>query len=199
MTDTTTQTPAPVQEKHWAEERVAALTAQKKALEAENDTLRRAIPVEQKIELTPAQLEYVSLQKAEILDFNKECNKIHDAGEAKYGDFKATLANLNPFGGLNRPIAEAVMVLDNPHEVLYQLGKNTEEAGKILALPLTKQGAALAKFALGLEAKAPKVSKAPEPISPVVGNANTENSDDPEQMSMAKWIEHREKTRKTRR
>jgi hypothetical protein len=87
--------------------------------------------------------------------------------------------------------------MEDAHKVIYALGKNPEEASRILALSPVQQGRELERLALKAGQPATKaVSKAPAPITPVDGSTTVEK--DPSKMSTDEWMKWRNKTTKTR-
>ena len=78
------------------------------------------------------------------------------------------------------------------HKILYQLGKNPDNAERILAMPPMQMGIELAKLTTAAPAQKP-VSKAPPPLSPVGGAATVEP--DFSKMSDDEWFA-RERARK---
>ena len=69
---------------------------------------------------------------------------------------------------INRPMAEAIVLLDNGPSVALYLGKNPNEAERISRLPAALAGIELGKIAVKLEPGSAKtISTAPAPIKPV--------------------------------
>lgn len=100
---------------------------------------------------------------------------------------------------LTQEALDAALLTDNPHEVLYYLGKNREEAEDIAEMPPHLQGAHIVKLSAKLAAKkeVPKASNAPKPINPV--GAKGGGTIAPENMDDAQWAEWRRKVRANRR
>ena len=93
----------------------------------------------------------------------------------------------NVQGGAGTLGGEARKESGNPHEVLYHLAKNPDEAARIAMLPTARQAVAVAKVAQGLGAPR-RVSSAPPPITPKVNGQGTAPAslDDPN-LSMEEW------------
>ena len=119
-------------------------------------------------------------------------DKIWNEGLSKYGDWAPQLNNMAQIlGGIPTTLTEAAIESGNPHEVLYHLAKNPDEAARIALLPPTRQAVAIAKVAQNLNAPK-RVSAAPPPITPKVNGAGTAPAtlDDPD-ISMEEWIKLR--------
>jgi hypothetical protein len=118
----------------------------------------------------PADPVAIARQMVEQQRFDDACNQIYEKGAADFTDFDQALANFRLLGGLPSTLIEAARETDAPHAVLYDLGKNPEEAARILSLPPIRMAAAVAKMAAKtVTPPAPRVSKAPEPVKPVGG------------------------------
>jgi hypothetical protein len=116
-------------------------------------------------------------------------------GEA-FPDFQTAVQTLDALG-ISQDSVESILGMDDAHKVLYTLGKNPEEAARILSLPPLQQGRELERLALKAGQPAPKaVSKAPAPISPVDGSLTVET--DPSKMSTDEWMKWRAKNTTTR-
>ena len=115
-------------------------------------------------------------------------DKIWNEGLQKYGDWGPQLNNMATIlGGIPTSLTEAAIESGNPHEVLYHLAKNPDEAARIAMLPTARQAVAVAKVAQGLGAPR-RVSSAPPPITPKVNGQGTAPAslDDPN-LSMEEW------------
>lgn len=127
-------------------------------------------------------------------------DKIWNEGLGKYGDWAPQLNNMAQIlGGIPTSLTEAAIESGNPHEVLYHLAKNPDEAARIALLPPTRQAVAVAKVAQGLNAPK-RVSSAPPPITPKVNGmgAAPATLDDPG-LSMEEWARLRNEQSKARR
>jgi len=138
--------------------------------------------------------------------FIKDCDVVAAAGRKTYPDFDSSMAALwEATGGINVNLIEAAIEAGDAHKTLRYLGRNPDEAERIGALPLARQGAALAKLATTLATAKPKpVSKAPPPITPPSGGATSADVApvDPEKMSMAqfaKWSDAEDRKRRAAR
>lgn len=119
-------------------------------------------------------------------------DKIWNEGLSKYGDWAPQLNNMAQIlGGIPTTLTEAAIESGNPHEVLYHLAKNPDEAARIALLPPTRQAVAIAKVSQNLNAPK-RVSAVPPPITPKVNGAGTAPAtlDDPD-ISMEEWVKLR--------
>lgn len=112
-------------------------------------------------------------QIANERQFNNDCNLTFMKGKAAHPDFEDALGTFGSLGGLQRDVVEDALGTDAPETVLYMLGKEPEEAMRILALPRNKRIAEFTKMTLKTSPK-PNVSKAAAPIKPVGGSAKKE-------------------------
>lgn len=88
--------------------------------------------------------------------------------EAKYDDFDEVVGDMKP----TSPMFAAIMDAENGEDIAYHLGKNLDEAKRILAMPPWKQIREIGKLEtkLAAEPAKPKTpSKAPAPITPISG------------------------------
>lgn len=121
---------------------------------------------------------------------------VSKVGAEAYPDFMAAVTTLDALG-ISGDQVQSLLGMEDAHKVIYSLGKNPEEALRILALPPLQQGRELERMANKAGQPAPKaVSKAPAPITPVDGSTTVEK--DPSKMSMDDWAKWRAKTSKTR-
>ena len=126
-------------------------------------------------------------QRAAEREFTNSCNETHTAGLAKFADFNDAVNTFTMLGGPPIALLEAITSLgkDDGAKVFYDLGKDPDEAARIMALPPVKMAMALAKMATA----APKtiaVSKVPDPIKPVQG-ANTRSDAEPDPKNFDAW------------
>lgn len=129
---------------------------------------------------------------AEQLYLDK-CNAVYTAGKNAHPDFDQSLQQWNQVGGLTQPIIEAALVLPNPAEALYHLGKNLDKAAEIRSLPPVQQAAALVMFAQTLKPiGAPAPSGAPAPIKPQVGVNHGGGDGLRDDMPMSEWYAARQ-------
>jgi hypothetical protein len=210
MTETT-QTPENAQPqpapapKHWAEDRVAELTAKKYALEEENRQLKAKIPVEQKITLTPEELNAVVARQSATLNFNDASNAVFANGTKEYDDFQPTLQSLHGLGNFGADVIKATFEVEKEtgvpaHKIIYALGKDSAKAKEILSKSPLAVATALTKFASNMEVPKPKKqSSAPDPISPVADTPSIDGATGGDSKDIAKWMDWRNKNKKTRR
>lgn len=141
---------------------------------------------------------YALAQKiADTQLFNQRCDQIYESGTKEFNDFDAALGNFQMLGGLPRALVEAAEATGNPAKVIYELGKNPDEAMRIMNLPPVRMGVELAKRANASPAPKP-ISKAPAPISPVDGGKRMPDglADD---LDDREWIMRRQKEVEARR
>ncbi len=219
-----TPEPAPTPEPpkpqpHWAEKRLAQITAQRHAAEARAAELERKVqffeaeqarqnpqqPGQQPAPVTQADIERMvneRLQQAEVQRAQQAkveaFNAVIHRGQADYTPevFDRACNTLSSMGASeNRPFLDALTDLDDAHKVLLYLGTNTDEANRILSLSPTKMVVALARLDVTPKppaAPAMPVSRAPVPIRPIEGSARVEV--DPEKMNAEQFMAWREKS-----
>jgi len=122
-------------------------------------------------------------------EWKSTTDKIWNEGLAKYGDWAPQLNNMAQIlGGIPTSLTEAAIETGNPHEVLYHLAKNPDEAARIALLPTARQAVAVAKLASAVTAPK-RVTSAPPPISPKVQGIGSAPAtlDDPN-ISMEEWV-----------
>ncbi len=91
-----------------------------------------------------------------------------DAGSDIYEDFDEVVRNDRaPFTTAMR---DAGMLIDNPAEVFYVLGKNRKELKRIAGLHPLEQGREIVKLSANMLAKKPQVSKASKPLESLKSN-----------------------------
>ena len=132
-------------------------------------------------------------QQAELLNVYHE--KEEDA-RSRYDDFEQVA--YNPNLPVTDVMAQTIQASDNGPDVIYWLGSNPKEAGRIAALPPILQAREIGKIEAKLAASPPvkKTSNAPAPIAPIASTRSTGNSTydttDPRSvkaMSTSEWIE----------
>jgi len=166
-------------QRHEAERKAQAAQEEalvyKRLLEAKNGNADDE-PVQPR---TPAQdpgsdddrIQRAAQQLNETQRFNQRANDVYASGVSEFKDFDAALQNLKM---LEAPVEffRDVVELDDPHKIIYALGRNPEEAARILSLPPLQQGRELERLATKAAKpaanKKPPLSNAPEPISSVV-------------------------------
>lgn len=144
--------------------------------------------------LDPRQVQMEIYRQAQELakqnQWKDTTDKIWNEGLAKYGDWGPQLNNMAQIlGGIPTALTEAAIESGSPHEVLYHLARNPDEAARIALLPATRQAVAVAKLAQSVTAPVTKrVTSAPPPIAPKVNGIGTAvaSIDDPN-ISMEEW------------
>lgn len=133
-------------------------------------------------------------------EWKNTTEKIWNEGLAKYGDWAPQLNNMAQIlGGIPTTLTEAAIESGAPHEVLYHLAKNPDEAARIALLPPTRQAVAVAKLAQNVSAPR-KVTSAPPPIAPKVqGIGSAPASLDDPNISMEEWARLRNEQAMARR
>lgn len=124
--------------------------------------------------ITPEMVDQLAQTKAEKIaadnQFDAECNRIHAKGSKDHEDFHEAMTTLGSLGGLDRAVIEDALATDAADEVLYALGKEPEEAMRILKLPRAKRIAEFTKMTIKAAPKPAPVSRAATPVRPVAGN-----------------------------
>jgi hypothetical protein len=152
----------------------------------------------------PKQIQMEIYRQAQELakqnEWKNTTEKIWNEGLAKYGDWAPQLNNMAQIlGGIPTTLTEAAIESGAPHEVLYHLAKNPDEAARIALLPPTRQAVAVAKLAQNVSAPR-KVTSAPPPISPKVqGIGSAPASLDDPNISMEEWARLRNEQAMARR
>lgn len=125
--------------------------------------------------------------------FNAECNRAFEAGKQAFPDFVNAVSTVQMVDGYSNSVIEAALATGAPADVLYQLGKNPDEAERIFSLPPVRMAVELGKLASTPKPAAPKppISSAPPPIKPLNSKPQAVEKD-PEKMSDAEWLEWRE-------
>jgi hypothetical protein len=178
---------------------------------AERERLEREIaglktPEEQPSE-KPQDIDKLAEQRArELVEQQTLQSKIRatlDKGKSLEGFNDAVNTAIEELGLLDRngkptQYLTALLDADAPHELLHYLGLHPEVADSLQGLPLTQFTRRLVKLEDELaKAKAPQVSAAPKPITPVSGAAAS--SDDPSKMTDKQFAEWRKKQIAARR
>jgi len=112
-------------------------------------------------------------QTAAKTKFDEECNTAYLKGKEMFGDFDDALKNLGMLGLDGDSFAgvfETALATDSPHQVLYKLGQNPDEAEKILAMSPAKMAIAFAKLAAAPPKIEKTISAAPPPNRPLGGS-----------------------------
>jgi hypothetical protein len=205
------EAPAPVEPPStpWYEKRISELSAARNEERKRAETLQAEIlriqaaaqPAAGKGEARYTEQEVAQIvaqrvtAEAQVLDFDRRCQEVYNAGSAAYADFDGAVKTLRETFGLTPEFVETALATGKAADVLYELGKHPEKAQEILALPERAQIIAVANLAAGIAAK-PAVrqnSLAPSPISPKVGSASAsgEAGLSPD-LSMKEWMARRD-------
>ena len=191
-------------------DRIGQLTRQKRELEERLQAIEA--PQQQYYEappqgagnIDPRQVQMEIYRQAQELakqnEWKNTTEKIWNEGLAKYGDWAPQLNNMAQIlGGIPTTLTEAAIESGSPHEVLYHLAKNPDEAARIALLPPTRQAVAVAKLAQNVNAPR-RVTAAPPPISPKVqGIGSAPASLDDPNISMEEWARLRNEQAMARR
>ena len=190
-------------------DRIGQLTRQKRELEERLQAMEA--PQQQYYDapqsaggVDPRQVQMEIYRQAQELakqnEWKSTTDKIWNEGLAKYGDWAPQLNNMAQIlGGIPTSLTEAAIETGNPHEVLYHLAKNPDEAARIALLPTARQAVAVAKLASAVTAPK-RVTSAPPPISPKVQGIGSALAtlDDPN-ISMEEWARLRNEQAMARR
>lgn len=190
-------------------DRIGQLTRQKRELEERLQAMEA--PQQQYYDapqaagsVDPKQIQMEIYRQAQELakqnEWKNTTDKIWNEGLSKYGDWAPQLNNMAQIlGGIPTTLTEAAIESGAPHEVLYHLAKNVDEAARIALLPPTRQAVAVAKLAQNVSAPR-KVTSAPPPIAPKVqGIGSAPASLDDPNISMEEWARLRNEQAMNRR
>ena len=186
----------------WFVKRIAELTREKadrdRVLAQAERKLRELQPQAEPQQEDPARaVETRAQQLVAEREFNAACNAEHAKGVAAFPDFADAMQALGSAGGLPNAVIEAALETGEAHKVLYQLGRDPEQAMRIRDMTPARMGVAMAQLAAQPVAAAP-VTKAPPPVRSISGG-NVRANDDPEKMSMAEYTAWRAKQEAARR
>ena len=147
---------------------------------------------EQKARELLAQRE-AAAQQAALLDSYKD---LEEEARDRYEDFEQVA--YNPNLPVTDVMAQAIQASDIGPEVIYWLGSNPKEAGRISKLPPVLQAKEIGKIEVNLTTNPPvkKTSTAPAPLAPVTATRSNAgpryDTADPrsiKSMSTSEWIE----------
>jgi hypothetical protein len=159
---------------------------------------------------TDAEIERLANLKAEAISaqrlFNQRCNDAALAGRRDFGEqeFNSAIAGLQQIYDASDPqsnaaylaLVDAALETGEGPRVLYELGKDLDEASRLLALSPAKMGLELGKRLSG--SATPAVSGAPKPITPVGSRGRSHeaiSASDPERadkLTTEAWMRRRE-------
>lgn len=162
----------------WVQRRIDQLTREKheekrqrEALEAQLRTYQAGDQTQQAPKvMTADDIKAEARRLVQQERFDEACNRTFEAGKKDFPDFEQSLRTFGMLGGAPQEFLEAVTSMDGGHKVIHHLGANPEEAERLLSLPPLRMAMELTRIEASLS-KAPPVSKAPPPISPVGGRA----------------------------
>jgi hypothetical protein len=180
--------------KPWFEKRIGELTKEKYQTKQELENARaeaaelRAYLENQNGNIPDKNIPELVRQEAQKIlaetSFNEKCNNIYAEGVKEFPKFEESLSNLQMIG-IERNFLEAITLSDAGHKLINYLGTELDEAERLAKLPPLQLGRELTKLELKLEKEQRKVSKAPNPISTLSGNANRSKS--PAEMTDAEY------------
>lgn len=141
---------------------------------------------------------------ARVQQFNEACNRSYNAGKSEFSDFDEAVRNLGMVGALgengNPAFLEIVTEMPEGHKVLHHLGKNLDDAARLVNLPPTKLAVELARLESTLNQPAtPKpISNAPAPVRTIDGKGKAEARLDDDKLPIDKWMELRRQQKAAR-
>lgn len=190
-----TQTDEP-KKRPWFEKIIADKSFEAREYKRQNDELRAQLQTQRPAQpaqqpsgtLSEADVERRVEQRATARELNNACDAIHDVGVSKYADFEGVVGTYGLLGGPPPAFLEALASLGKEvgAKVFYDLGKDPDEAARVMAMPPVKMAMALAKMASATP-KAIPVSKVPDPIRPVQGS-NTRSDAEPDAKNDPDWV-----------
>lgn len=207
VSDTTAEAASPPKQTPWQERRISELTRKWRETERELEATqvelgqyKKGIPTTNpaptplSVDAVEVRAQELAAQHAKTAAFNAACDAVADAGKVAHSDFDATIKNFANLGGLQPGFVEAALESGAPSAVLYHLGKDLDEAARIMALTPLRQAAELTRLAERLKMAKP-ISKAPEPIKPL-GGGKTVGQKSPDDMTMEEFVAWRDKGKK---
>ncbi len=149
----------------------------RKSLQAERQAVKEA-----QVQNRQAQAEAARVEGAQ---------GVFERGSEAYEDFEEVASTNMP---ITDAMTDAIMDMEDGHEVLYHLGNNPEEAARIAELRPVSQVRELTKLEAKLNGPKPraapkpkKTTSATEPIKPVKGGGGPRKVD-PDEMSMKEYM-----------
>jgi hypothetical protein len=214
--------PAKPKAKTWEQRRIDELTRARReaertaaALKADLDTAMALVEAARRGEAAPEtptaptavpkdEIERRAAEIAAEREYQRQITSTISAGDKEFGrEFTDSCNTLADLGANERPeFMQIVTDTDGGHKVLQHLGQNPEEADRILRLPPHKMAMEIGRISDKLnKPKEVPVSKAPEPIKPIEGDARVVKS--PDEMDDEEWFkwraESKAKARQARR
>jgi hypothetical protein len=194
----------------WASERIGELTGKNKDLLREKEEvarenallktqlelLHKATPGVEPTSPPPPPAPTLTKEslKAEIhaeLAFQHAAAEVMEQGKKEFPDFEASLTNFQHLGPVDPVSIAAAFETGKGHVVLHTLSQDLDLARKIFSLPPTKMAIEMERIAQANTKKAPEVSKAPPPISPITGRGSA-SEELKDELSTAEWMKLRE-------
>lgn len=195
--------PAVVKE-DWRDRRIAALTAQLK--EAQKPKVEATAPDPNAPALTEADVERRASEKANGLAqraaFNQRCNDAAATGRKEFPDFDLSVKELvrlvDPSDAASQKqydeFLEAALETGEGPKIIYALGKDLDEAARVMALSPIKRAAEMAQLATGT----PPAGPLPKPLIPTQGRHSGPGEIAPDdavradKLSSAEWHRRRD-------
>jgi hypothetical protein len=209
----------------WVPKRISEITAARRAaearaaeLEAELNRLRAAQqsggtdqqahqapqPNQNVEELARAYAQRLRNEEKASESLNSGIARINEAGAKEFGDeFEKATQNLNMAGVGGVDFLKVLTSIDGAEKLVTYLGKNEniDEAMRISSLDPVQMGIEMMKLApKAAKALSKQVSKVPPPVQTVDGGGSSaSDSTEPDPSDTKKWVEWRNKSRKSRR
>lgn len=196
--------PAKPKGKTWEQRRIDELTRLRRDAERERDAALALVeanrkpvdpeaePIAQQPQLTEAEIDRRAEQKAAAKAYERQITGVIESGDKEFGrEFTDSCNILADLGANDRPeFMQIITDTDAGHKVLQHLGQNPEEADKLLKMPAHKMAMEIGRISDRLnKPKEVPVSKAPEPIKPIEGDARIVKS--PDEMDDDEWFKWR--------
>jgi hypothetical protein len=208
----------------WVPRRISEITAARRAaearaaeLEAENQRLRAAqaatstdgttaaAPANQQSveQLAKAYAERMVNEQRAQETLNQGIARINEAGAKEYGDeFEKSVQNLQMAGVGGPDFLRVLTNIPKPEAVVTWLGKpeNLNDAMRFASMDPIQMGIELTKLSTKASKDLSKqISKAPPPTTTIDGRSTGDDAVEPDPKDTKKWMEWRNKNRKTRR
>ena len=149
--------------------------------------------------LTQAEVDRQATEKANAILFNRECDKIAEQGNETYNDFQDSIGMLQSLGSNYPDLVKITVEMPEAHKILYHLGKNPDEAERLLSLPPARMALGLAKIESEISKAGIKtISNAPNPIKPIAAKSKAVFDPNDPNADREEWSKWREKTRRKR-
>lgn len=190
------------QNPRWYQKRIDKMTRDLREAQRQAAALEAMLERGEKPNPAEGIEDQVHKRAAEIVEAerrNEAANQTYQNGKSAHSDFDSAVQNLAQVTDLTQraDFIDAVTSLPNGHEVYYHLGKNLDDADRVLSLPPVKMALELAKIAAKLGAPS-KQSKAPPPIKPIGGKA-APSGDLSDDLPMDEWLKRRSETARRKR